>query len=117
MREQLTDSIAAIDDEFRLLAEELAGTPAWRAPLNVYVINAWGAQYSWREESLIHLTDMPVQVRFLSLLDIERDGIPADAHVLLNYGPGPIPRGAAGTSGSRSEWRRRSEILSPGAEG
>jgi len=89
LREDLVETLAEINDEFRLIGEELAGASAWRTPLNVYVLNAWGAQYSWRPwgaATLVHLTDLPATVRFISFVDVEQSGIPPDAHVLLNYG-------------------------------
>lgn len=89
VREDLVETMAEINDEFRLIADNLAGQAAWTHDLNVYVLNVWGKQYSWRpwgDRRLMPFTDLPVRTRFLSLLEVERDGIPDDADVLVCYG-------------------------------
>ena len=89
VREDLVETVAEINDEFRLIADNLAGHRAWTADLDVYVLNVWGKQYSWRpwgESRLVPFTDMPVRMHFLSLLQVQRQGIPPDADVLVCYG-------------------------------
>ncbi len=90
VREDMTETIAEINDEFAFLGRHLNGHRAFTHDINVYVINAWGKVYSWRPwgaARLWPLTDMPVNVRFISLDEIAKNGVPSDAHVLFNYGP------------------------------
>ncbi|MFO8082613.1 MAG: 1,3-beta-galactosyl-N-acetylhexosamine phosphorylase N-terminal domain-containing protein, partial [Armatimonadota bacterium] len=89
IREDLVETIAQIDDEFRLIAGELGRVRAWEGALNLYVAHAWGAQYSWRpwnDAVLTHLTDLPVRVRFINFREIIDAGVPTDAHCLFLYG-------------------------------
>ncbi len=89
VRDNLVQAMADINDEFRLLADHLAGQSAWTADLDLYVVNVWGRQYSWRpwgEARLVPLTSLPIRVHFLSLLEIEQSGIPENADVLYCYG-------------------------------
>ncbi len=80
--------------EFKLTHLMLNGEEIFTHPINVYVVNAWGIEKSWpswdnifgSQIVLRNLTDLPVNVNFISLLDIEEDGIPVDADVLLNIG-------------------------------
>ena len=89
VREDMTETISEISDEFQLLGRHLGGHRAFTHDINVYVINSWGKVYSWRPwgaARLWPLTDMPVNVRFVSLDEIAKNGVPDDAHVLFNYG-------------------------------
>ena len=80
--------------EFKLMHLMLNGEEVFTHPINVYVVNAWGIAKSWpcwdkifgSQIVLRNLTDLPVNIKFISLLDIEENGIPADADVLFNYG-------------------------------
>ncbi|NLO06029.1 MAG: hypothetical protein GX131_09420 [candidate division WS1 bacterium] len=89
LREDLVETLAQMNDEFRLIAGELGRTRAWEGGLNLYVAHSWGEQYSWRpwgSRVLTHLTDLPVRVRFISFHEILDAGVPEDAHCLLLYG-------------------------------
>ena len=84
----------SIANEFRLMHELLSGEEVFRHDLTVYVVNAWGDVRPWagwsqiNESQMIldHLTDLPINVRFLSLANIARQGVPEDADVLINAG-------------------------------
>jgi len=100
VREGLTETLADINDEFRLVAEQLGDRRAWRHDLHVTVLHSWGKQYSWRpwgSPVLRPLASLPVEVSFARLADVERDGLPADTDVLLVYG---LP----GTAWSGGRW-------------
>ncbi len=89
VREDIVETLAEINDEFRFIGDRLAGSPAFTHDINVYVLHAWGSVYAWRpwgSPILTHLTDLPVRVRFLSHEEVERNGLPADAHALFLYG-------------------------------
>jgi 1,3-beta-galactosyl-N-acetylhexosamine phosphorylase len=89
VREDIVETIAEINDEFRLMGDYLAGAEAFKHDLNVYVLHSWGSVYSWRpwgSPILAHLTDLPVRVHFISFAEVEEKGIPADAHALFIYG-------------------------------
>ena len=72
----------------------LNGRQAHTVPMNVYVVNAWGPLRAWPKDWTVNysqqgieaLADLPLPVRFLSLRDIEHQGIPEDADVLVNIG-------------------------------
>ncbi|NOZ23850.1 MAG: hypothetical protein GXP25_22455, partial [Planctomycetes bacterium] len=89
IREDDVETIAEISDEFMLLGRRLSGHKAFTHNINLYVINSWGKVYSWRPwgaPRLIPLTDLPINVKFISLDEIAKNGVPEDAHVLLSYG-------------------------------
>lgn len=89
IREDVVETLAQIDDEFRLIAGELGRVRAWEGALNLYVVHSWGRQYSWRpwnDAALRHLTDLPVRVRFINFREVIDGGVPEDAHCLFLYG-------------------------------
>ncbi|MEW6356082.1 MAG: lacto-N-biose phosphorylase central domain-containing protein [Planctomycetota bacterium] len=89
IQEDDVETIAEISDEFMLLGRYLNGKRAFNHDITLYVINSWGKVYSWRPwgaARLEPLTDLPINVKFISLGEIAKNGVPADAHVLLNYG-------------------------------
>jgi hypothetical protein len=89
IREDITETLAEINDEFRLIGERLADVPAYTHDIDLYVVNSWGKQYSWRPWGapiLMHLTDLPVRVHFISFADVAETGVPRDAEVLFIYG-------------------------------
>lgn len=89
VREDVSETIAEINDEFTLLGRHLNGHRAFTHEVNLYVVNSWGKVYSWRPWGagrLAPLTDLPINVRFISLDEIAKRGVPKDAHVLYNYG-------------------------------
>jgi hypothetical protein len=82
VREDMAETIAEINEEFMFLARHLSGHRAFTHDINVYVVNAWGKVYSWRPwgaARLWPLTDMPVNVRSISLDKIAKHGVPSDA--------------------------------------
>lgn len=87
LREDLLETMAEINDEFRLIADRLSGSGAFAHPLNVYVADAWGKVYSWQGTPLLeHLSDLPLRVQFVALAELESHGMPRDAHVLFLHG-------------------------------
>ena len=89
LREDMAETISDISDEFRFIGEKLAGHRAYTHDIDVYVAHSWGKVYSWRPWGapvLVHLTDLPVRVHFISFAEIEQDGVPEDADVLFGYG-------------------------------
>ncbi len=78
-----------INEEFLLMYKYMHNQKVFTHNLNVYVINEWGKQYSWRpwkDPFLRHFTDIPVNMKWISLGEIAEHGVPSDAAVLLNYG-------------------------------
>ena len=78
-----------INEEFLLMYKYMHDQKIFTHDLNVYVINEWGRQYSWRpwrDPFLRHFTDIPVNMKWISLREIAENGVPEDAAVLLNYG-------------------------------
>ncbi len=79
---------------YKLFYNLLSGRKAFTHPINIYVLNSWGKRASWPIVDSVfpsvtvlgNLVDMPVNVKFLSLLEIEKNGIPSDCDVLLNCG-------------------------------
>jgi hypothetical protein len=89
--ETLTD----VYREFREIHEAIDGTEAYTVDLTVYVLNAWGELRSWprapwiqnpSQSALKAVTDLPVEVEFVSLQHVAEEGVPEDADVLLNVG-------------------------------
>ena len=78
-----------INEEFLLMYKYMHDQKIFTHDFNVYVINEWGRQYSWRpwrDPFLRHFTDIPVNMKWISLREIAENGVPEDAAVLLNYG-------------------------------
>lgn len=78
-----------VNEEFLLMHKYLHGEKVFTHGINVYAINEWGKQYSWRpwrDQFLRHFTDMPINLKWISLREIAEKGVPSDATVLLNYG-------------------------------
>ncbi|MBT4823285.1 MAG: hypothetical protein HON70_46715, partial [Lentisphaerae bacterium] len=89
VREDMTETITAINDEFRLLTEDIGDTEAFSHDLDVLVLSVWGDNYAWRpwgNRVLWHLTDLPVRVRFDSYLKVADKGIPEGTDVVFLYG-------------------------------
>ncbi len=92
--QRLADKMQDITDEFRAMHALTGQHDVFRHDLNLYVVNAWGGVRAWCNwlqvnesvQILTHLTDLPVNVRFLALREIAENGVPDDAHVLLNFG-------------------------------
>jgi 1,3-beta-galactosyl-N-acetylhexosamine phosphorylase len=91
----LARAVGKVTDEFRLAHSLLNGKKAFTHPTTVYVVNAWGPLRSWAvwtnwmypsTKFQRHLTDLPVNVRFVSIKEIAASGVPSDADVLINCG-------------------------------
>ncbi len=105
--------VAEIADEFRLMHTNTGNTKPYAAPFKVLVLNSWGSLRTWQTHMVSHgepykeiaahygvleaLSGMAVNVEFISFADIERDGIPEGAGVILNVG-------AADTAFSGGHW-------------
>lgn len=117
------DFIAHVGDlcaEFRMIKAQAGGSEPWSTGVRVAVLDAWGDMRAWinhtgpdqkfavfRPDSfevagsnaLECLSGLPVEVRFLSIAELLRSGVPADVDVLL-------AEGCAGTAWSGGElWR------------
>lgn len=78
-----------VNEEFLLMHKYMHDEKVFTHDINVYAINEWGRQYSWRpwrDQFLRHFTDMPINLKWISLREIAEKGVPADATVLMNYG-------------------------------
>ncbi len=91
------EQLKGMVDEFLFIHSQTAGSKVFTHDLDVYIINSYGALRSWigwggeffNNDPLrfqFYLTDLPVNVRFLSMESIMSQGIPEDANVLINYG-------------------------------
>lgn len=107
-----------INEEFLLMYKYLHNEKVFTHDLNVYVINEWGRQYPWRpwrDSFLRHFTDMPVNMKWISLREIAEHGVPSDASLLLNYGnEGSAWAGTTGWSDSRLAENIRTFVKSGG---
>ena len=93
------DYIEKIADEFRMIhTYHEAGKPYTLKP-KIYVLTAWGKLRSWtcsghycglEALDLLNiieaLSGMPFDVEFISFGDIDKDGVPADAGLIINAG-------------------------------
>lgn len=89
VRENMSEILAAINDEFRLLTVDIGDIEAFSHDIDVLVLSAWGDNYAWRpwgNRVLWHLTDLPVRVRFDSYLRVAREGVPETTDVVFLYG-------------------------------
>lgn len=102
------EHLRGITDEFREFHEKTSGAEAWRAPIRVGVLNVWGTLRSWmvqagpiekfysgREDVMEFvgtnitecLAGLPVDVEFLSFMDILEDPSCLDTlDVIINEG-------------------------------
>ncbi len=92
---ELRKTVKGVFEEFRGLHKHLNSAVAYDGLLNLYVLNAWGEIRSWprapystnpSQRIFDALVDLPIRTRFISLTEIEMNGIPADADVILNVG-------------------------------
>lgn len=93
------DYIEKIADEFReIKIFHENGKPYVFAP-KVYVLTAWGKMRSWSCSGHYHenpdldtinvieaLSGLPFDVKFISLDDVKKDGVPSDASIIINAG-------------------------------
>jgi 1,3-beta-galactosyl-N-acetylhexosamine phosphorylase len=84
-------------DEYLFTHHQTHDSKVFTHDLDVYIINSYGALRSWigwggeffNNDPLrfqFYLTDLPINVHFISMEKIISKGIPADADVLINYG-------------------------------
>jgi len=84
-------------DEYLFVHSQTHDSKVFTNNLDVYIINCYGALRSWigwggeffNIDPLrfqFYLTDLPINVHFLSMDSIINKGIPEDADVLINYG-------------------------------
>jgi 1,3-beta-galactosyl-N-acetylhexosamine phosphorylase len=99
--------VEGLCDEFRTIKKYTKKTKPYCGPVKVGVLNAWGKWRSWlnnfgRDQKffikrpdvvavagsnlLECLSGLPVEIQFISLKDIEENGVPADISVLINDG-------------------------------
>ncbi len=104
---EFVTQVESLCDEFRTIKEYSQKTRPFTGPVVVGVLNAWGKWRSWLNNfgcdqkffvkrpdvvavagsNLLEcLSGLPVEVRFLSLSEIEQNGVPADINVLINDG-------------------------------
>lgn len=114
------DRVEEITDEFREIHEQSKGTPSYKAPFKVAILNHWGSTRKWMSHHVHHaiwykqvysyygilesLSGQPFDVEFISFEDI-RDGISSDIGVIINAGD-------AGTSYSGGDIWKDPEIVS-----
>ncbi len=110
--------VSKICNEFRAIKSHSLKTKPYSFDVKVYVLNAWGKRRSWLNNTtpdekfnsarpdvttisgsnlLECLSGLPIDVEFISFSNIEKDGIPADASVIINDG-------VAETSWSGGHW-------------
>ncbi len=116
----MVEQVRGMVDEFLFIHNQTAGSEVFTHDLDVYIINSYGALRSWigwggehfNYDPLrfqLYLTDLPVNVRFLSMESIIENGIPENADVLINYGDA----GSAWSGGSAWEDERlKNEVSS-----
>jgi 1,3-beta-galactosyl-N-acetylhexosamine phosphorylase len=118
--------VTEICDEFRTIKTNSRQTKAYTAGIKVYVLNAWGKLRSWLNNitpdekfnsvrpdvttisgaNLLEcLSGLPVDVEFISFSDIEKNGIPEDATVIINDG-------VVETSWSGGYWWANEKVVS-----
>ena len=93
------EGIKKMTDEFLLYRSFLLGKKVYTHPLTVYILSSWGTDiYSWSagigaddagpSQAIIleHMTDLPIRIKWISLRDIAKKGIPKDCNLLFNFG-------------------------------
>lgn len=104
---EFIEHVTGLIGEFRSIQDNSGGQPSHVAPIKVGVLNAWGVWKPWlnsfgapqkflvKRPDVIEvagtnllecLAGLPVEVEFLDLADVARDGVPADITVLINDG-------------------------------
>lgn len=94
--------VEEITNEFREIHDHSKGTPSYKAPFKVAILNSWGKTRSWMSHHVHHaimykqmysyygileaLSGLPVDVEFISFEDIKEQGIPNDIGVIINSG-------------------------------
>lgn len=93
------DYIEKIADEFRTIHTYHENGKPYVLKPKIYVLTAWGRLRAWTCSGHYHETDkldliniiealsgMPFEVDFISFKDIEENGVPKDADVIINAG-------------------------------
>ncbi len=108
-REKVARKVREISEEFLKLRQLLGGSEPFKFDLCVCVLDAWGEARAWqlRPRFVRLLLDLPVHIRFVSLLDVEKKGVPVDADVVLLFGP----PGSAWSGGRLWESERLAEAV------
>jgi 1,3-beta-galactosyl-N-acetylhexosamine phosphorylase len=94
-------------NDFRTFQLNARGGESWKAPIKVVMLNAWGALRAWinsfgpPQKFLIKRPDviliagtnlqeclagLPVEIRWMSLAEVAKHGLPKDADVVINDG-------------------------------
>ena len=79
-------------NEFRTMHAETRKTAPNKPAVKVAVLNAWGKLRSWIVKEyawggmMEALAGLPVDVTFISMSEVEKNGVPADMDVLINTG-------------------------------
>ncbi len=119
------EHVTDICDEFRAIKTNSNRTKPYTPEIKVYILNAWGKLRSWLNNitpdekfnsarpdvttitgsNLLEcLSGLPFDVEFISFADIEKNGIPEDATVIINDG-------AAETSWSGGHWWANEKVV------
>lgn len=122
---EFVQHVSDLCDEFRAIKTNSGQTPPYTAPIKVYILNAWGKLRSWLNNitpdekfnsarpdittitgsnMLESLSGLPVDVEFISFSDIEANGIPDDATIIINDG-------VANTSWSGGHWWSNEKVV------
>jgi 1,3-beta-galactosyl-N-acetylhexosamine phosphorylase len=120
------EHVTDICNEFREISRHTQKSPAYRVPVKVAVLNAWGKLRSWINSTgcvqkfhsgraditeiagtnvLECLAGLPVEVEFISFSDIEKNGIADDVDIIINDGD-------AGTSWSGGRHWNNEKVVS-----
>lgn len=118
---EFVERVEEITNEFRAIHNHSQGTPSYKAPFKVAILNSWGKIRTWMSHHVHHaiwykqcysyygilecLSGMPFDVEFISFQDIKEKGIPEDIGVIINAGD-------AGTSWSGHEAWIDPEVIS-----
>ena len=124
---EFVQHVSDLCNEFRTIKANSGQTTPYTAPIKVYVLNAWGKLRSWLNNitpdekfnsaradvttisgsNLLEcLSGLPVEVEFISFKEIEENGIPDDATVIINDG-------VANTSWSGGSWWTNEKVGNP----
>ncbi|HLR09080.1 MAG TPA: 1,3-beta-galactosyl-N-acetylhexosamine phosphorylase [Bacillota bacterium] len=99
---EFVERVEAITNEFRDIHDQSQGTPSYKMPFKVAILNHWGHLRKWMSHHVHHaiwykqvysyygilenLSGMPFTVEFISFDDIKQNGIPDDVGVIINAG-------------------------------
>lgn len=96
-KERAFAALKKISAEFLDYRSKLLGQEVFKFPIVLYVLDGWGRESSWaawgdefgtpsagRIEDC--LCGLPFRIKFVSLREISRTGVPSDCDVLLNFG-------------------------------